>query len=125
MTNSLEDELQRFAASMDDQQNSQQQNTLEIHEQETQPEETIHIHYFPDAIVILKEEDQAQVVDSTPVIPQKISCIPAYAICGFYFLLILSCIAFQFYCMFNPPIATVTIIPKSQTVTLSGTLQLG
>ena len=27
--------------------------------------------------------------------------------------------------MFTPPIATVTIIPKSQTVTLSGTLQLG
>ncbi len=73
MTNSLEDELQRFATSMDDQQNSQQQNTLEIHEQETQPEETIHIHYFPDAIVILKEEDQAQVVDSTPILPQKTS----------------------------------------------------
>ncbi len=125
MANSLEDEVVRTVESMDEQHNNQEEDIPGAIEQEAQPEETIHIHYFPDAIVILKEEDEAQVVDSTPVIPQKISCIPAYAICGFYFLLIFSCIAFQYYCMFTPPIATVTIIPKSQTVTLSGTLQLG
>ncbi len=125
MTNSLEDEVRRVVASMDERHNGQEQEPPGITEQETKPEETIHIHYFPDAIVILKEDDEAQIVDSAPVLPRKISKIPAYAICGFYLLCILSCIAFQVYCIFNPPIATVTIIPKSQHVTLSGTLQLG
>src|SRR6266480_2334475 len=125
MTSSLEDEVTRVVADMDEAQNSQEQQVPGATEQEQEAQETIHIHYFPDAIVILKEEDEAKVIDSTPVIPQKISYIPAYTIFGFYFLIILSCIAFQFYCMFNPPIATITIIPKSQTITLSGTLQLG
>jgi hypothetical protein len=87
MTKSLEDDMQRIAASIHYQQNSQQQETPEILEQETQSEETIHIHYFPDAIVILKEEDQTQVVDSIPVLPQKTSMMPAYAICCCYILL--------------------------------------
>jgi hypothetical protein len=119
MTNSLEDEVQRIVASMDD--NKQQSN-----EQEAQPEQTVHIHYFPDAIVILKEDEQpAQVVESTPVTPQKISLIPAYAMVGLYLLLILSTLAFQIYFIVNPPIATLTIIPQSRQVTLSGTVQLG
>src|SRR5207248_7333229 len=37
----------------------------------------------------------------------------------------LSCITFQVYEILNPPIATITIIPKSQQVILNGTLQLG
>src|SRR5437016_1345008 len=117
----LEEEVNRIVATMDEQHNGQEQKQPEPTDQEAQPEETIHIHYFPDAIVILKEEtpEQAQVVDSAPVIPQKISLIPAYAICLFYLLLIFSALAFQLYCMFNPPIATITIIPKSQTVTLT------
>ncbi len=119
MTNNLEDEVQRIVAKMDNEgQNDQEQKPEQI--------DTIHIHYFPDAIVILKEEEKAaQVIDSTPVTPQKISFIPAYAICSFYLFLILSCIAFQVFEILNPPIATVTIIPKSQAVTLTGTLQLG
>ncbi len=123
----LEEEVNRIVATMDEQHNGQEQKQPGTSEQETEPEETIHIHYFPDAIVILKEEtpEQAQVVDSTPVTPQKISVMPAYAICLFYLLLIFSALAFQLYCMVNPPIATITIIPRSQQVTLSGTLQLG
>jgi hypothetical protein len=74
-------------------------------------------------------EDQSNIVDSAPAPSttqfQKISFIPAYAICSFYLFLIFSCIAFQAYEILNPPIATITIIPKSQTVTLSGTLHLG
>ena len=62
-----------LSASMDTQNNGQEQDIPGTTEQEAQPEETIHIHYFPDAIVILKEEDQAQVVDSAPVLPQKTS----------------------------------------------------
>ena len=125
MTNHLEDELQRIEESMDIQNNSQHQNTPEITEQETGPEETIHIHYFPDAIVILKDEGQALVVDSTPVLSQKTSMMPAYAICCFYVLLLGSTLAFQLYCIVNAPVATITIIPKSQQVALSGTMQLG
>jgi hypothetical protein len=126
MTNTLEDEVRRIVASMDNEQSSQEQEQPEPTEQEPQPIDTIHIHYFPDAIVIVKEEENtAQVVDSTPVISQKVSFLPAYAICSCYLFLILSCIAFQVYLIFNPPIATITIIPKSQQVTLNGTLQLG
>lgn len=124
MTNRLEDKVQRLVVNTDEQQNSQQQDILETTGQETQAKETIHIHYFPDAIVILKEEE-TQVVDSAPVVPQKISCKPAYAIGFLYLLLIVSTLAFQLYCMFNPPTATVTIIPQSQHVSLTGTLQLG
>src|SRR6266487_2301659 len=96
MSNRLEDEIQRIVANMDnEEQNRQEQEPPETTEQEQQPIDTIHIHYFPDAIVILKEdENTAQVVDSAPAIPQNISFIPAYAICSFYFFLILSCIAF-------------------------------
>jgi Baseplate J-like protein len=65
------------------------------------------------------------VVDSSPVLPQKTSCLPAYVVCYFYLLLIVSTLVFQVYCMANPPIVTVTILPKSQQVVLEGTLQLG
>lgn len=125
MTSSLEDEVKRMVASIDNEQSNQEQETPKTTEQETEPAETIHIHYFPDAIVLLKEEDQAQVVDSAPVIPEKISHLPVYAICGLYLLCVLATIAFQVYGLLNPPIATITIVPKSQTVTLTGTLPLG
>jgi hypothetical protein len=127
MTNKLEEEVRRIVASMDNEEpNDNEQQAPKDTEHEKEPAETIHIHNFPDAIVILKEDaDTAQIVDSVPVIPQKISFLPAYAICVFYLFLILSCIAFQAYEILNPPIATVTIVPKAQTVTLTGTLQLG
>ncbi len=92
---------------------------------EPQPSETVHIHYFPDAIVICTEEAEAQVVDSTPGVSRKTSVVPAYVICCCYVLLIVAVLVFQVYCLVNPPIATVTIVPKSQTLTLTGTLQLG
>lgn len=120
MTNRLDDEVQHIVANMDNQEQQSQ-------EQETQPEQTIHVHYFPDAIVILKEEEQAQVVDSTPlpVAPQQDSFRSAYAFVCVSLVLIVSTIAFQLYCVANPPVATVTIIPTSHQVMLSGTMQLG
>ncbi len=127
MTNTLEDEVRRIVASMDNEEpNDKEQQAPRDTEQEKEPTETVHIHYFPDAIVILKEDEYtAQVVDSVPVIPQKISFIPAYAICSFYLFLILSCIALQVYCIFNPPTVTITLVPRSQTLTTTGSLQLG
>jgi hypothetical protein len=129
MHETLEEEVRRVIANMDNEQHSQEQDVPETTDQEQQPEETIHIHYFPDAIVILKEgEDNPQpdnVVETTLAQTKQPPVFIAYAICVFYLFLIFSCIAFQAYEILNPPIATVTIIPKSQTVTLSGTLQLG
>lgn len=80
-------------------------------------------------VLIVREREEGgeftQIVDSIPVFSHKTSFLPAYAICGLYLFCILTCLAFQVYCIFNPPIATVTIVPKSQTVTMTGVLQLG
>jgi hypothetical protein len=43
----------------------------------------------------------------------------------FFLILIFSSLLFQVYMVFHPPIATVTIVPKSQSITLQETLQLG
>jgi hypothetical protein len=136
MTKSLEEEVRRVIANMDNEQNSQEprqtrqeQDVPGTTEQDKEPADTIHIHYFPDAIVIHKEGEETpqpdNVVEATLVKPKQPPVYIAYAICSFYLFLILSCIAFQVYEILNPPIATVTIIPKSQIVTLTGTLQLG
>jgi hypothetical protein len=59
MTSSLEDEVRRIVASMEsEEQHNQEQETPGTTEQEKEPDETIHIHYFPDAIVILKEDEE-------------------------------------------------------------------
>ena len=129
MTNRLEDEVRHIVASMHEQQNSQEQEPPEPTDQEQQPEETIHIHYFPDAIVILKEDTESQqeaaTIETTLAKPKQPPQFTVYAVCVFYLFLILSTLAFQVYLLLNPPVATVTIIPKSQTVTLNSTLQLG
>jgi hypothetical protein len=111
--------------------------------------ETIHIHYFPDAIVILREgEEDTQeenVIDSTvtgtttteghteqtleqeavPLLNGKEQTRLAILTGSLNICLILSCLLLQVYLLLNPPTATVTLIPKSQQVTLPGTLQLG
>src|SRR5947199_6353486 len=116
MANHLEDEIRAIVANTENQESQEQQT----------PQDEVQDIY----VLIVREheeveEDQSQVVDSAPVLPQKVSFLPAYAICSFYLFLIFSCITFQVYEILNPPIATVTIIPKSQQVTLNGTLQLG
>jgi VCBS repeat-containing protein len=114
MTHRLEDEMQPIVVSMDNQ----------------EPEINTPQAGIQDIYVLIvreheEEEEHLQVVDCTPVLPQKTSMLPAYAICCFSLFLIFSTLSFQCYCIFNPPIATITIIPKSQAVTLSGTVQLG
>lgn len=128
MTNRLEDDLQRMIASMDSEEPTNPDKP-ETSEDEPQPEQTIHIHYFPDAIVILKEEQQPQVVESEPATPpDKPTQAFPYVILGIILLCLLPMLAsilLQVYLFLNPPIATVTIVPKSQTVRLTGTLQMG
>jgi len=124
MTNRLEDEIQRIVQRMDNE-NEQREETPAP----KQDEEEIHDIYVLIVREREEEEDQAHVVDIEPAIPQPpppqpfdyvtpcivlICCLP-----------ILASIMLQVYMFLNPPIATVTIVPKSQTVTLTGTLQLG
>lgn len=120
MTSNLEDQVQHIVAGMNEREQQEPEIPIEI----PQPDEIQDIY-----VLIVREQEEApehtQVVDSTPVTPQKISFLPAYAICGLYFICILATLAFQLSCIVNPPIATVTIIPKSQQVSLTGTLQLG
>jgi len=73
-----------------------------------------------------EESDQPQETESikTTLAPQKLSFI-VLATCIFALLLPIASIAFQLYVAFNPFTALVTIFPKSQQVTLSGTVQLG
>jgi hypothetical protein len=73
----------------------------------------------------IEEREPVRIIESTPARTHRTSCLPAYMFCGLYMLCILSCIAFQVSVILNPLIATVTIVPKSQTVTLTGTMQLG
>jgi len=117
MTNRLGDDIQRFVESMNNQENQEPETNI--------PQEDIQDIYVLIVREHEEEEEHPQFVESLHVLPQKSSMMPAYAICGFYFFLIVSTLLFQCYCIVNRPIATITIIPKSQTDTLSGTLQLG
>jgi len=81
-------------------------------------------------ILVVREHDEAPdqpqeegTVESTRAM-HKPPLLALFA--GFFALMLpISSIAFQLYLVFNPFIATITIFPKSQQVTLSGTLQLG
>src|SRR6266568_6841592 len=111
MHDTLADEAQRSVMNRDEQQNGQEHEPAGSTAQETQPIDTIHIHYFPDAIVILKEENIAAledtIVETTLAKAKQPPAFIAYAIGLFYLFLILSCIVFQVYCIVNPPITTV------------------
>lgn len=91
---------------------------------ETPPDGIQDVYVF-----IVREREEAEdatfTVESIPLHSQKTSLLPAYTICGIYIMCILAICAFQVYCLLNPPVATITIIPKIQHVTLSGTMQLG
>src|SRR5437660_587718 len=92
---------------------------------EEKPEE-FDVYIEDDRITVVKRpEPQAQVIESRPVTPQKTSVVPAYIAILVYLLLLLSCLTFQIWVIFNPPTVTITIIPKSQAISLTGTLQLG
>jgi hypothetical protein len=116
MANNLEDEMRAVVAQMGEQ-------------EDQQPQAEIQDIY----VLIVREheevEDNWQVVDAVPLQRSPISP----QLCEYKTLLIvlLCClptllsILFQIYLLQNPPIATVTIIPKSQDISLSGALQLG
>jgi hypothetical protein len=85
--------------------------------------ETIHVYFVREPAAPQQDE---QVIESTPpTSPQRKSDLPAYTTTLFFLLLILSCLAFQLSLVFNPPTVTITVVPKSQVVSLTGTVQLG
>ena len=122
MTNHIEDEIRALVANMDNQESQDNPQT---------PHEEIQDVYV--LIVREQEEDHTQIVDSTPTVTtqpapvtmQQDSFLSTYVFVCCSLFLILSTLTFQLFCIVNPPIATITILPKSQQVTLSGTLQLG
>src|SRR5436305_9643646 len=88
-----------------------------------EPEETYHIYPVPGGMVILKEEPQ--IINATPPQNQPPSQLFTYAILFFAFFLPLSAILFQLHVAYNPPIASVTIIPTVQTFTLKSRVHIG
>jgi hypothetical protein len=88
--------------------------------------ETVDVYFIPRQ----KIAPESDIVDATPApAPAQPADGPSVvftvATVFFYVGILFSAIALQLYLAFNPPVANVTIIPKTQTVTLTGTLQLG
>ncbi len=132
------DEVTRLLARLDGQ---HQENTEP--EQETpipdtqEPIEDIYVYILRER----EEEEDEQVIDSTltepdtnvPPAPSLIQPLPgdkrseriAYALLSVSLLMVASIILLQLSILINPPIATIVLIPKSQTISLTGTLQLG
>jgi hypothetical protein len=118
----MQEEVNSILASMDTtgEQDDQEQTSPP---ESTEPIEDIYVYIVRD-----HEEEPDQPADDdvieTTLAQQKPSIL---ALFPFFFALMLtgSSIAFQLYLALHPFTATVTIVPKSQQVTLSGTLQLG
>jgi hypothetical protein len=119
MTNNLEDDIKAIVSGMDNQENK---DSTEPPQQEIQD---VYLLIVRETEALA--EDQSKVVESipAPVRTQQDSFLSAYMFVCFSLFLILSMLTFQLYCVCNPPIATITIIPKSQQLTLNGTLQIG
>src|SRR6266487_4073523 len=118
MTNNLENEIRAIVAGMDDQQNEQ-----------TPPGDIQDIYVLIVRETDTEAEDQSNIIESEPVTPPVSAKQPfEYVTLGIVLLCcipMLSSIMLQVYLLQNPAIATVTIIPKSQQVSLNGSLQLG
>jgi hypothetical protein len=94
----------------------------------SQPVTEVDVYIEPDRITFIpKKATQEQVVESTPPAspPRKPSYPHIYALSVLYFVLLLSILILQIWLRLHPPIATITIIAKSQQQTVTGTLHLG
>jgi hypothetical protein len=89
----------------------------------------------PGGIVILREGEpgagNARVIDSEPQtnipttpLPGK-TLLPAHIAISTYLILVIFCLMFQFSVLINPLTASITLLAKSQQLTVNGTLQLG
>lgn len=98
-------------------------------------EEVYHVYDVPGGIVILREGEpgagNARVIDSEPQtnipttpLPGK-TLLPAHIAISTYLILVIFCLMFQFSVLINPFTASITLLAKSQQLTVNGTLQLG
>ena len=90
--------------------------------------ETIHVYPVEGGGILFTrtpiEEDED--LDTTPIgTPQSSQPNAAIGVWFFGLFVILSCLMFQFYVLFNPLTVTVTLAARSQQLTVSGTLQIG
>ena len=114
-------EVQSIVASIDEEE-METQNTEPLAGDEEEPEEVIHIHHYPNAIVIEKETiTKPHVIESEPAAKEPIK--PQAPGIVFFFALFLallvplSCLAFELYLASIQPLATVTILSTETTVT--------
>jgi VCBS repeat-containing protein len=122
--NNIQEEVNRILESMDNQnEQDDQKPTPPSPPESTEPIEDIYVFIVREKEAEPDLPEDTEVIETT-LVQQKPSLL-LIAVCFFALLLPISSIAFQLYLAFNPFIATVTILPKSQQVTLSGTLQLG
>ena len=137
MKNTIEQEIQRVLANLDGQDEQKQGPGAETPD-EKEPEAPIpgqdetQIQDIYMLVVREREEPEeplAGAVEATPTPKNANSRKPldtlAIAASIFFACLLLSFIALQIFLALNPPIATITIIPKSQQISLRVALQLG
>ena len=114
MNQSLNNQIEQLLHQLNEDQAGASQDDQQ---QPEEPEEIIDVYF-------VKREPKIEVVDATPQHTPPSSFFPAAAVL-FCLILPLSSILFQVYLIFHPPIATVTIIPEANQLTLNGTLHIG
>src|SRR5437868_13184428 len=83
--------------------------------EDEEPEETIHVYFVRE-----RDDPQDHVIETTLAKSQHPSSLLTAAILFFYLCFPIASILFQLSLAYSPPIATVTILPDAQTVTLTG-----
>src|SRR5947209_15661485 len=111
----LNSEIERFLQSLNDVDHGGETDQDEM--------ETVDVYFVRREAEI---EPQDAIVDATPAQP---TCGPSalFTSATIFFCvgILFSAIALQLYLAVNPPVATITIVPDTKTVTLNGTLPLG
>src|SRR5215467_13892539 len=99
-----------------------------------EPLQEVEIYVEEDRITILPKQppivesiqpDMTENIKEAPIRSQKDSTALAALTISCYFVLILSSLFYQSYSIFNPPTATIYLMPQSQQLSISGTLELG
>src|SRR6266446_5579307 len=138
------EEVNRLLAKLDGYYQENTEPELETPIPDTQePIQDVYIQYI--FIEREEEEDEHDIIDSTltepdtnvPYAPtiqpltntqardEKTSRHVGLCMMSLLLFLCLASIAFQLHLILNPPIATIILIPKSQTISLTATVQLG
>jgi hypothetical protein len=103
-------------------------DTGKDNEPDEEARETIHVYPVAGGGVLFTKTPIEEPLDTAPIHTQNPKNAPDPFVIGVFFLSVLlplSSIMLQLYLLFNPFVATLTIIPKSQEIRVTGTLQLG